>query len=1700
MAALRYRDEHNKVGYLLKPIGSDDYHQIIDFLRASHIRSPELGPPAIQATIDETPYTITEDLVRSQLQSADECGIDDLLIAKIYSGMDNLGLNFEGHPMPLLTAMLSQDQEGEGVGVAAQAVPQHMHAPDQPQDHLSTPQDNKLLTLLLQFLNKPLGGSFHMSSPRSTQAPPAGQTSGSAENLITLTALSSVVSTLMQKVKAMEVKLRTSKRKMVVSDSDQEEGGKQDVNLNALLSLANAAVIVDSNISPGGASDNLATSTSVHHDMQEDRLGEQAAKRLHDEEQAQVDRQRAELQRKRQQEVLPSAMYYTKADWINIMAQVKANASLSKTLLDNFLARMAALIKRKKQALVEKLAKERKDRPMTQGQQKTYMRQFVRNQSCVVYSTGWSMAYVKSFNDDQLKEEFELIQKALSNIQIHAFNRTLKRTGPVLEEPSSKRQKSTEAPIPSMPEVPPSPVVSSPKSSGTRRKSLGRNRLSKPKFKLKELDLDADAQTFIKVVSNEDFEDEATRLWSALVGWEVILTPLGDINALYRIDRSTAYFTTLREILHMVDRQDLLTLYGLVVKYYANHPVAGDGLIFVHVLETVSGEVVYMFVDVPYPLSVKLMERMLTNKLEIDKDVVGNDMTTVEQLFRFIKNQLAVAQSLTYLIKDCDYYEKKMAQTPARNHAQRGNHQKYARMTHPNPQRHVVPTAVLTKSKLVPLTAARPVTTAVPQPHVTRPRPAKTIVTKPHSPPIRNINRRPSPKASTFPLKVTTAKAPMGNPQHALKDKWVIDSGCSRHMTGNMSYLSDIKEINGGYVAFGGNPKGGKITRKSVSQMCNKKNIILFTNTECIVLSPKFKLPDENQVLLRVPRENNMYNVDLKNIIPFRDLTCLFAKAILDESNLWHRKLGHINFKKMNKLVKGNLVRGLPSKVFENNHTCVSCKKGKQHRASCKTKPVSSVSQPLQRIKREFSVPRTPQQNGIAKRKNRTLIEAARTMLADSLLPILFWVEAFNTACYVQNRVLVSKHHNKTPYELLLGRTPSIGFMRPFDCPVTILNTLDPLGKFDGKVDVGFLVAYSVSSKAFRVFNSRTRIIQENLHINFLENEPNVVGSGPTWLFDIDTLTKSMNYQPVTAGNQSNPSACVQKQFDVEKVREDNVQQYVLFPLWSSGSQHPQNIDGDAAFRVKEPEFEGRKPDINEVIDAGTHVPAVGQISTNSTNTFSAVGPSNTAVSPTHGKSLYMDSSQYPDDPNMPAFPIPTTRAHKDHPVTQIIGNLSSATQTRSMIRVVKDQVDLPNGKRAIGTKWGFRNKKDERGIVVSNIAQLVAQGYTQDEGIDYEEVFAPVARVETIRLFLAYASFMGFMVYQMNVKSAFLYETIEEEVYVCQPPGFEDPDYPDKVYKVVKALYGLHQSPRAWYETLTNYLLENGFQKGKIDQTLFIKKQKGDILLVQVYVDDIIFGSTNKDLCKAFEKLMKDKFQMISMGELTFFLGLQVKQKQDGIFISQDKFVAEILRKFGLTNGKSASTPIDTEKPLLKDLDGEDVDVHTYRSMIGSLMYLTSSRPDIMFVVCAYAHFQVTPKVLHLHAVKRIFRYLKGKPHLGLWYPKDSPFNLVSYSDIDYAGASLDRKSTTGGCQFLRCRLISWQCKKQTVVATSSTEAEYVAAASCCAQVLWIHNQLLDYGPDQMISGKDSSNPLMADNLLKIVWYSTHRVALMKS
>ncbi|GJS28331.1 putative ribonuclease H-like domain-containing protein [Tanacetum coccineum] len=597
-----------------------------------------------------------------------------------------------------------------------------------------------------------------------------------------------------------------------------------------------------------------------------------------------------------------------------------------------------------------------------------------------------------------------------------------------------------------------------------------------------------------------------------------------------------------------------------------------------------------------------------------------------------------------------------------------------------------------TQRQAVPTNDAMKVNTV--KPIVNRVRPA-TVFHKTHSPFSRPFNNTTALRTNFTKQKVNTAEvnavSAVGEksetadyPHRPLQNKGIVDSGCSRHMTGNKAYLAEYQDFKGGPVAFGGIKHFNLF---SVSQICDKKNKVLFTDSECLILSPEFKLPDANQVLLRIPRQNNMYSFNLENIVPLGGLACLIAKATIDESSKWHRRLGHVNFKILNKLVKGNLVRGLPSKVFQNDHTCSSLSESKrQHKASC---------------------------------------------------------------------------------------------------------------KFDGKSDEGFLVGHSLQSKAFRVYNLETKRVDENLHITFLENKPNVTGKGPTWLFDLDYLTDSMNYQPMRSENQANKHA------DEKPV--DKEDQVFL----------------DELERLKRQEH-----DANNAVEAlrKENYPATADIYNN----------------PTDG--IFINSS-YDDEGAVSEFinlepivnvsPIPTSRINSIHPSTLILGDPQSAVQTRSKVtksseahafkisEALEDEswidamqeellqfkiqkvwilVDLPYGKKAIGTKWVYRNKKDDRGVVVRNKARLVAQGHRQEEGINYDEVFVPVARIEAIRIFLAFASNMGFIVYQMDVKHAFLYGKIDKEVYVSQPPGFIDPKYPKKVYKVVKSLYGLHQAPRAWY------------------------------------------------------------------------------------------------------------------------------------------------------------------------------------------------------------------------------------------------------------------------------------------------------------
>ncbi|KAK2382486.1 putative mitochondrial protein [Trifolium repens] len=466
----------------------------------------------------------------------------------------------------------------------------------------------------------------------------------------------------------------------------------------------------------------------------------------------------------------------------------------------------------------------------------------------------------------------------------------------------------------------------------------------------------------------------------------------------------------------------------------------------------------------------------------------------------------------------------------------------------------------------------------------------------------------------------------------------------------------------------------------------------------------------------------------------------------------------------------------------------------------------------------------------------------------------------------------------------------------------------------------------------------------------------------------------------------------------------------------------------------------------------------------------------------------------------------PSTRVQKNHPKELIIGNpeLPVMTMSREVIanacfiskikteNVKEDLTDKfwinaiqeelnqfkrneawdlvprPDGVNIIGTKWVYRNKSDENGVFTRNKARLVVQGYSQIEGVDFDETFAPVARLESIRLLLGVACILKFKLFQMDVKSAFLNGYLNEEVYVAQPKGFVDHNLPDHVYRLKKTLYGLKQAPRAWYERLTKFLLQQGYRKGETDKTLFVRQEEGKLMIAQIYVDDIVFGGMTDALVKQFVHQMQSEFEMSLVGELTYFLGLQVKKMEDTIFISQSKYAKNIVKKFGIESATHKRTPAVTHIKLTKDEKGVSVDQSLYRSIIGSLLYLTASRPDISFAVGVCARYQAEPRMSHLAQVKRILKYVNGTSDYGIMYSHGEDSRLTGYCDADWAGSADDRKSTSGGCFFLGNNLISCFSKKQNCVALSTAEAEYIAAGSNCSQLLWMKQMLSEYNVEQ--------------------------------
>ncbi|KAJ9539364.1 LOW QUALITY PROTEIN: hypothetical protein OSB04_032097 [Centaurea solstitialis] len=812
---------------------------------------------------------------------------------------------------------------------------------------------------------------------------------------------------------------------------------------------------------------------------------------------------------------------------------------------------------------------------------------------------------------------------------------------------------------------------------------------------------------------------------------------------------------------------------------------------------------------------------------------------------------------------------------------------------------------------------------------------------------------------------------------------------------------------------------------------------------------------------------------------------------------------------------------------------------------------------------------------------NRTLVEAARTMLTFSKLPLHFWAEAVASACFTQNRSLITKRFMKTPYELVYNRPPSTKFFRVFSCECYVKNDKDNLDKFSPKGDEGVFIGYAKDSPSYRVYNKKTRCHNVDFEEGIEEDStPAPVAPGISGVLASDQLhgNPMTSSSPVNKPSSSNSNTCDLDELFEFFYKDLPAPANVTLPVPAvvqpaphvmvsttdisssnlQGTSSSSSASASPSTRISPAPAEGEPfhtfqqapvvnvpspqsgasstmPTTSQYQDIPTPAPQVAGPSTTAQPAPQVEGPSTTTQPAPQVVGPSLVSSDTPAAPGPivvqsqvqptvttlattrrePEFyfdlriePLPpptlphTTKWTRAHPLQQVIGSKSVPVKTRSATQNeclfaaflsrhepsnVTEALDIsdwvtamqeelnqferlgvwrlvprPKNKTIIDLKWIFKNKKDEDGIVTRNKARLVAKGFKQQTGIDYDETFAPVARIEAIRIFLAYAAHKKFTVYQMDVKTAFLNGELKEEVYVSQPEGFVDRTKPNHVYILDKALYGLKQAPRAWYDHLSNALLDNGFYKGKIDPTLFIKTEGDDILLVQIYVDDIIFGSTNSDMCTWFSDLMTTRFEMSMLRELSFFLGLQVLQKPDGILINQSKYIGDLLKRFHMDTSSVAKTPMASGTLIGSDPKGKPLDQKTYRAIIGSLLYLTASRPDIMFATCFCARFQANPKESHMMAVKRILRYLKGTPNRGLWYSKESGFELVAFSDADHGGCQLDRKSTSGHVQFLGDKLLG--SKKQHCVSTSTAEAEYVAAASCCSQVLWMRTQLRDY------------------------------------
>ncbi|GJX96077.1 retrovirus-related pol polyprotein from transposon TNT 1-94 [Tanacetum coccineum] len=903
----------------------------------------------------------------------------------------------------------------------------------------------------------------------------------------------------------------------------------------------------------------------------------------------------------------------------------------------------------------------------------------------------------------------------------------------------------------------------------------------------------------------------------------------------------------------------------------------------------------------------------------------------------------------------------------------------------------------------------------------------------------------------------------------------------------------------------------------SVGQFCDSDLEVAFRRNTCFIRNL------EGVDLLKGNRTTNLYTINLHDMASASPI-CLMARATSTKSWLWHQRLSHLNFDTINDLARNDLVTGLPKFKYHKEHLCPSCEQGKSKRASHPPKPVPNSKQRLHLLHMDLCGPMriasingkryvlvivddysrytwvvflrskdeapeeiknflkritvllqapviivrtdngtefknqvlqeyfksngithqassvcTPQQNGVVERRNRTLVEAARTMLIFSRAPLFLWAEAIATACYTQNRSIIHRRFDKTPYELINGRKPDISFLHVFGALCYPKNDREDIGKLGAKGDIGFFIGYSANSCAYRVYNRRTKKIMETMNVTF--DELSAMAFEQSSLKPgLQSLTSGqissgldLPYAPSTITTQRPTEGELDLLF--EAMYDDHIGgQPSAAPRTILAAQAPQVLQTPTTTTTTA----DTAPTPTNSLSQATSIPSssqnVDELETQqqhgqphpasiADNVPNAMFDDNTFVNPFATPStsaVESSSSQYVDPSNMHTFYQPYPHEYqwtKDHPLTMEPKNVNEAMTDPAWIESMQEEL-----------------LQFQKADFIRNKTRLVVRGYCQEEGIDFEESFALVTRMEAIRIFLAYAAHKSFTVFQMDVKTAFLH--VKEGIIW------------DKA------------------RTTSTFLLQNHFFKGTIDPTLFIRCFDDDILVVQVYVDDIIFGSTHPRYTQLFSDLMKSRFEMSLMGEMTFFLGLQVNQSPCGIFINQSKYVLEILKKYGMESCDPVGTPMEIKDKLDPDLQAVLlVDAMKYRSMIGALMYLTSSRPDIVHATCLCARYQAKPTEKHLKEVKRIFRYLRGTVNTGLWYTKDSGFELTGFSDADYAGCKDTFKSTSGGAQFLGEKLVSWSSKKQDCTALSTAEAEYVSLSACCAQVLWMRTQLTDYG-----------------------------------